>query len=344
MDDVARLSTADRIDLFQASAVKRALNVIVVEKDFWVCWVLRQIFSSPDLPAGLVFKGGTSLSKVWSVIDRFSEDVDLCFDRSDLGFGGDADPGKAASGKKRRRRIDDLIAACTVMIRDQFVPRLSGAISQALGTAPGEAWRLDIDPDDEQAVLFHYPASVARGQGDAAAYLRPFVKLEFGARGEHWPNREKQIQPFVAEDFPHVFKTPTCRVKVVTAERTFWEKATILHSWHHAGLDRPLRDRQSRHYYDMVRLYQSPIGKTAIADVELLRSVSRHKALFFASAWAKYDQAVPGTLRLVPPERRLAELERDYILMRREMIFGEAPTLDDLLEVLGEIERQVNAT
>jgi hypothetical protein len=342
MDDLAKLPAADRTDLFTASAAKRGFNVIIIEKDFWACWVLKQLFALHDPPAGLVFKGGTSLSKVWGVIDRFSEDVDLSFDRSDLGFGGDSDPSKAGSTKKRDRQLDQLALACSAMIRDEFVPRLNDAFPKILGTVAGENWRLEIDPDDDQSVLFHYPASAPRGPGNEAAYLRPFVKLELGARSENWPSEEAEIRPFAAEDFPSAFRSPAGRVKVVGAERTFWEKATILHSWYHATPDRPLRDRQSRHFYDVVRLFQSPLGKKAVADLELLKSVSRHKSVFFASAWARYDLAVPGTLRLAPPASRLPELERDYAFMRNEMIFGDAPTLAQIIDVLSEIERQVN--
>jgi hypothetical protein len=160
MDDVARLPAADRNDLFTASAGKRALNVVIVEKDFWACWILKRLFSLPAPPAGLVFKGGTSLSKVWGVIDRFSEDVDLSFNRSDLGFGGDADPARATSTKKRNRQLEQLSAACTVMIRDELLPRLNDAFAKTLGIGTGSTWRLEIDPDDEQSILFHYPTSV----------------------------------------------------------------------------------------------------------------------------------------------------------------------------------------
>jgi hypothetical protein len=300
MDDLAKLPAGDRKDLFAASAAKSGFKLIIIEKDFWTCWVLKQLFSLADPPAGLVFKGGTSLSKVWGVIDRFSEDVDLSFNRSDLGFGGAEDPANAGSTKKRDRQLEQLSAACSAMIRDVFVPRLNEVFSDALGMAADDNWRLEIDPDDDQSVLFHYPATAPRGPGDEAAYLRPFVKLELGARSEHWPSEEAEIRPFAAEDFPSAFRSPVGRVKVVCAERIFWEKATILHSWYHAAPDRPLRDRQSRHFYDVFKLFQSPLGKKTVADLALLQSVARHKSVFFASAWARYDLAVPGTLRLVP--------------------------------------------
>jgi len=106
--------------------------------------------------------------------------------------------------------------------------------------------------------------------------------------------------------------------------------------------NKTLSDRQSRHYYDVVRLYQRGIGQRALQDLELLKAVSRHKMVFFARAWAKFDEAIPGTLRLVPPVSRIPELERDYQYMREEMIFGDAPALGDILDLLREIERQVN--
>jgi hypothetical protein len=168
------------------------------------------------------------------------------------------------------------------------------------------------------------------------------VRLEMGARGENWPMIDGEVRPYAAESYPDLFKEPACTVKVVSAERTFWEKATILHMRFHAGPGQALGDRQSRHYYDVVQLYERGIGQAALRDPDLLRAVARHKSVFFARAWAKFEEAVPGTLRLVPPDDRMDELERDYQKMREEMIFGNAPPLSHIIEVLGEIERQVN--
>lgn len=149
------------------------------------------------------------------------------------------------------------------------------------------------------------------------------------------------ITSYAAADFPDVFKEAGCKVRVLAAERTFWEKATVLHMWHHAPADKKFRDRQSRHYYDVVRLYEHDWGKVAIRDIELLLKVARHKEVFFPAAWAQYGDAKPGTLRLIPPGARLPELAQDYRKMQ-EMIFGQAPTFEHLLEVLWEIEAKVN--
>jgi hypothetical protein len=131
-------------------------------------------------------------------------------------------------------------------------------------------------------------------------------------------------------------------VHVLAAERTFWEKATILHAWHHAPADKVLRDRQSRHYYDLVRMYEHGIGREAMKNTDLLLKVAEHKSIFFASAAAKYAEARPGMLRLVPPDSRLGELRRDYQRMQ-EMIFGPTPTFEHVVTVLGEIESAINS-
>ncbi len=136
MDDVARLLLADRTDLFVATAGRRALTAAIIEKDFWVCWTLRRIFTLPDPPAGLLFKGGTSLSKVFRVIERFSEDVDLSFDRAGLGFGGESDPLNATSGKRRKQGLEALTEACQRAIQERLLPLLVAAFGEALGEPP----------------------------------------------------------------------------------------------------------------------------------------------------------------------------------------------------------------
>lgn len=347
MDEVARLKPNDRADLFNAATGQmRRHRAEVIEKDFWVCWTLRAVFALPDPPADLIFKGGTSLSKVWNAIERFSEDVDLSFDRTALGFVGDKDPALAPSKKKRDIRLEDLRAACQAMIRDEFAPKLVAAFTASLKTAPGaDTWELTADPEDPdgQTLLFRYPKGLTQPT-DLPPYLRPVVRLEMGARGEQWPAFTADITPYAAEALPTLglWKKPASGVRALAAERTFWEKATILHKWHHCPAARSLPDKQSRHYYDVVKLFQLDIGAKALGDLELLRKVTAHQQVFFHTSWAKFEEAVPGTLRLVPPESRMKEIERDYEEMRREMIFGDAPDLREVVKVLAEIEARVN--
>jgi hypothetical protein len=343
MDDVARLPATDRADLFVVTGTGRGLTAEMIEKDFWVCWTLKRLFTLPDPPAGLLFKGGTSLSKVFGVIDRFSEDVDLSFDRTGLGFGGESDPLNATTGKRRKYGLKALTETCQRVIREQFLPQLIIVFSDALGQPPSTTWDLELAEDDPdgQTLLFRYPSGIRPYRDDEPAYIRPIVRLEIGARSDHWPAVEATITPYAAVDFPKVFKEPACRVYALAAERTFWEKATVLHMWYHASLDKKFPDRQSRHYYDVVRLYEHKLGKSAVKDTDLLLKVARHKELFFPAPWARYADAKPGTLRIVPPDARLRELEQDYQKMD-EMIFGEPLTFDHLLRLLREIEQAIN--
>src|SRR5579862_2013380 len=202
MDEVARLMARDRADLFVAAAGRRGLSVEIIEKDFWVCWMLRRLFTLPNLPAGLIFKGGTSLSKAYKAIDRFSEDVDLSFDRGGLGFGGENDPLRAKSGKKKKHGVEALQETCQKVIRETFLPQLTAAVVSELGPAPGPPipgspwfevalasevgqhpsgnWALEMDREDPdgQTLLFHYPQSGRPRPAEEAAYLKPFVRLE----------------------------------------------------------------------------------------------------------------------------------------------------------------------
>ncbi|MEK7720927.1 MAG: nucleotidyl transferase AbiEii/AbiGii toxin family protein, partial [Elusimicrobiota bacterium] len=277
-------------------------------------------------------------------MDRFSEDVDLSFDRSAFGFGGDNDPAKAPSKKQTAKRLEKLSATCREMIRTTFLPQLEASFSKALGTTPsGKTWRVELDPDDpdKQTLTFHYPAGIAHGENAQARYLRPVVRLELGARGEQWPAEWAVITSYAAQAIPTPFKNPSCKVKVLAVGRTFWEKATILHMLYHLPSEKRLPDRHSRHYYDLVKLYGKEFGKKASADRALLKDVVKHKSVFFSSAAARYDLAVPGTLKLVPPQGRKKELEDNYAKMR-EMIFGQAPGWDDIIQELKRLEDEIN--
>ncbi|MCB4756536.1 MAG: nucleotidyl transferase AbiEii/AbiGii toxin family protein [Elusimicrobia bacterium] len=345
MDEIARFPAQDRADLFQtAASIRGDMRPALIEKDFWVCWTLQRLFTLDNSPAGLVFKGGTSLSKVYQAIDRFSEDMDLSFDRNALGFGGDKDPASAPTRSQSAKRLEKLSAACRGMIRTQFLPQLETTFGKALGVAPSTGtWRVEMDPDDpdQQTLPFHYPAGIAEREVSLPRYSRPTVRLELGARGEQWPAEWAPVTPYAAQAVPKPFTNPSCRVKALAAERTFWEKATILHMLYYLPSGKRLPERQSRHYYDLAKLYEKEPGKRAATDFSLLKSVTEHKSIFFASTAARYDLAVPSSLKLVPPSSRIKELENDYAKMR-EMIFGAPPPFEELMAVVGDIERRIN--
>jgi len=340
MDGVAQASPKDRADLFQQAAaqLQPARSPAIIEKDFWVCWTLRRIFDIMRFRPQLIFKGGTSLSKAYQLIERFSEDVDLSLSRRDLGFADDRDPEEPGISKKESaRRLDALVSACQNTIRDKLLPELQRDFARVIGSS---GWNLALDPADPQTVIFTYPSSGLSGEG--ASYIRPAIRLEMGARSDDWPAEQRVIRPYAAEAFPEVFHVAgSCSVNTMEAVRTFWEKATLLHAEHHRPTQKVSMDRVSRHYYDLYRLSQHEISRQALTRLDLLDRVVTHKRLFFAAAWASYETARPGTFHLVPREDRLPALRKDYAEMQA-MIFGVYPSWEEVLGGLRMLEQQIN--
>ncbi|MBI4611075.1 MAG: nucleotidyl transferase AbiEii/AbiGii toxin family protein [Candidatus Rokubacteria bacterium] len=338
MDTIARLPASERADLFTEAAGRRGLVPAILEKDFWVCWMLKRIFALPGTNPSLIFKGGTSLSKVYSAIRRFSEDIDVSFNRGDLGYRDERDPESASSKKKTQQLIGKLDQAVQQHIDSILLPRLSEVIGAQLGPG-GENWALAKDAADPQAVVFRYPPSLSHG---GLTYINPVVRLELGARGDPWPTEQRRIKPYAAEEFPEIFEAPACEVTVLVAERTFWEKATLLHAENHRPPDKPTNERLSRHYYDLALLADTEYGRRALTRLDLLGRVVKHKRVYFSAAWAKYEEAQPGSLRLVPREERLSGLDADYAKMAPMIFDHPPPQFEELIARLTELENQIN--
>ncbi|MDF0664513.1 MAG: nucleotidyl transferase AbiEii/AbiGii toxin family protein [Nitrospira sp.] len=340
MDGVAQASPQDRADLFQQATaqLQPARSPVIIEKDFWVCWTLRRVFEVMRFQPQLIFKGGTSLSKAYQLIERFSEDVDLSLSRRDLGFADDRDPEEPGISKKEStRRLDALVSACQSTIKNKLLPELRQDFARVIGPS---GWNLALDPADPQTVIFTYPSSGLSGESES--YIRPAIRLELGARSDNWPAEQRVIRSYAAEAFPEAFRIAvSCSVNTMEAVRTFWEKATLLHADYHRPAEKAPIERVSRHYYDLYRLSQDDIGRQALIRLDLLDRVVRHKGLFFASAWASYNTARPGTFHLVPREDRLPALRKDYAEMRA-MIFGVYPPWEEILNGLSALERRIN--
>ena len=316
------------------------LHAQSVEKDLWVCWTLRELFSLPGVGEHLTFKGGTSLSKAWKLIRRFSEDIDLIVDKEALGFGGDAAPDKAASKKQRKARLEALMAASRQWVQGTLQPALATRIATALGD--DAACKLEVDPDmpDGQCLLLHYPSAFE----NEAGYIKPVVKIELGARSDDWPNSECPIQPYLAERFPQLMPEGPFSVRVLAAERTFWEKACLLHEETFRPHDKPRKLRMARHYYDLWCLLRAGVGERALANTALFQRVAEHREIFFRYAWVDYSTHKPGTFRLSPPSDHLANWRSDYQAMLGPMFFGEVPNFDEIMKAVSEFEKTFNAS
>ncbi|MCH6256546.1 nucleotidyl transferase AbiEii/AbiGii toxin family protein [Puniceicoccaceae bacterium K14] len=331
MDDFAKRDPTEREIYFQEAGARMGMPPHIVEKDFWVCWSLKRVFELDSLKGRLLFKGGTSLSKVYKLIERFSEDIDLSIHRSSLGFENDTDPANPTlSGKKRKKQLDELSKATRFLVNGTIKPELSAVIETQLGP---NGWILEDDKTDPdgQSLAFVFPRTgLTRSAED---YFKPSIKIEFGARSDHVPAITKAVAPYMEEALPELLEASGVVVKALGATRTFWEKATILHQTAHRTEGKSFPARYSRHYCDLAGMIRGGTGDLTKDDDALLATVVEHKKAFYRSSWASYDTAVRGSLRLLPPERYLPALKADLDSMK-EMFFGDPPILEDILDTI----------
>jgi hypothetical protein len=338
MQRFLQLTPDDQKLAIEQTAARIGWVATSVEKDFWVCWTLQQLFAIPDLAPHLTFKGGTSLSKVWRLIDRFSEDIDLTIDRAALGFGGADSPEQAPSTKQKTKRLKALKEACRHHVQAVVMPQLEASMKEAFN-AIGWTWRVDEDDADGQTLLFEYPTHF---EFQHERYVRPVVKIEFGARSDPWPAHKSIIRSIIADEFPQAFSAPDCNVTALAPERTFWEKAMLLHEETYRPADKVRRPRMARHYYDLYRLIEQGVAARAAADPTLFAQVAAHRQIFFAQSWVDYLSLQPGSLRLTPLPAQEAGWRQDYVAMQGEMFSTTPPSFDELLNAIKKFELEFN--
>jgi hypothetical protein len=338
-------SDEDRRGLFAATARRVGTTEQNVEKDFWVCWTLDTLFHR--LPAGgprLLFKGGTSLSKAFGLIDRLSEDIDVTVFRSDLGEPAPLEELEGLTGKKRRARLDAIKDACRHYVHGELRRQLAHAFDAALQaagrrhTAAGVV--ADEDDPDSQTLLIHYPSVAAAPD----SYVRPSVKIELGAKSALDPHVSASVEPFIATEMA----TTGLRVRGITTidpTRTFWDKVIILHGlrrwFERRGELRQEGRRITRHYYDVHSLLRARTDPSFLADQALAAECVRHARMFFGRPDLDLEHARHGTFAIVPTSDMRGRLERDYVNMAG-MIFGPIPPFHEVLETMADLERSLN--
>ena len=329
------LSRRDQADALGVAADRSGRPVHLLEKDVWVVWALEALFAAP-FGDHLVFKGGTSLSKAYDVIARFSEDVDLTYDirtiAPDLAEpGSEAIPANPSQEQKWtkiiRARLDEWTAKTVV-------PTLESRLAELSATAT-------VSVDGATATVRYEP--LAKGTG----YVRSVVLLEFGARSTGEPSEPRFVICDAAAHVPEIV-FPSAAPETMRPERTFWEKATAIYVFCLGGTLRG-NDRVSRHWHDVVALDQAGYAVTAIADRALATAVARHKNAFFrekdsGGAFIDYGVAVSGGLQLVPEGDRLTLLASDYERMVADgLLFSTPPPFSSLIDFCLDIQRRANA-
>lgn len=331
------LSPADQSEALEVAAARSGRPAHLLEKDVWVVWTLGAIYDSALAPA-LTFKGGTSLSKVYQVIDRFSEDLDLTYDiralAPDLLLDGDPIPRSSSQEKK-------LSSAVRKRLPDWIAQTVQPVLQSALHAAGLQATLRMAGRDRDQLILAYPPVKTGTG------YAPPTILLEFGARATGEPNQVLPVACDMARWLAGV-DFPVAQPLVMAAERTFWEKATAAHVYCLQG--RLRGERYSRHWYDLAQLAASVHFDKAVMDHALARQVAQHKAMFFAEKdaqgqWIDYTRAVSGALQLIPQGASLEALEQDYIAMLADgLLSSHQPDFTQLMARCLRIQERVNQT
>lgn len=330
MRKIATIPARDREALFRNTAAKMGMREAIIEKDFWVCYMLDYLFHRCAWKDNLAFKGGTSLSKAYGLIERFSEDIDLILDWRVLGYGVN-EPWEERSNTKQDIFNKEANTKAEEFLSDTFLPAISADLTAELG----DGVRCFIDPDDAQTVKIAYPNNF-----DDLSILQE-IRLEIGALAAWTPAKIAEITSYAAQEYGRVFEQSSTTVLTVLPERTFWEKVTILHREAFREENHPLPTRYSRHYYDLYCMAKSDVKDRALADTNLLAHVVAFKDKFYRCPWARYDLAKRGTMRLMPPEYNIQKLKDDYAHMQN-MIFGEKPNFDEILDGIAKLEKKIN--
>lgn len=302
-----------------------------IEKDWWVSVTLKALFQT-DCANYLIFKGGTSLSKGWNLIERFSEDIDLAISHSFFGINKSNKSQREKLRKLSRAYIQNTLSA-------QLDERLkamdiTGYQIENVATVEnrnGEIVPIDSDKDPT-VILLHYGSLLSR----KIDYIPPRVKIEISCLSMDEPVEEREIRSLICESFPDDDTDAVCRIKTVVPSRTFLEKIFLLAE--EFQKDKPRSMRMSRHLYDLERLMDSDFGKMALADKTLYNAIIDHRQAYYALKYVDYSLHHPSTINILPPERVLDDWKQDYSNMQRYFIYG--PSLDFELLMKRIIELQ----
>lgn len=333
MNDILKLTEQQRRMVFEQTAVRVHLPVAAVEKDFWVTEILGLVFSLPFADR-LVFKGGTSLSKVWGVIRRFSEDIDIAVDRSLFGI----------EGEVTKKQLKKLRKLSSLFVRETFAKDLMAAVDER-----GLSSFLDIipEPDGEGDATYPEPRRIhvvydSVLPKEADRYLRDEIQLEVGARSLFEPTSSAVVKSFVAETFPQMISGGDTRVVAAVAEKTFLEKVFLLHElFTTEGC--VAANRKSRHMYDLHMMLSSGIAETAFAGGKLWESIRRHREVFTSVRGVDYAPGIETRICLTPPEGVAQVWEEDYNQMKASMIYDDVvPSFATIVQSMKQLERRIH--
>lgn len=330
MNDFLSLDEVARKRLMINTSRKLHMSPAIIEKDFWVCFMLDYLFTSFKFSDFICFKGGTSLSKVYHCIERFSEDIDLALDWTALDL---SKKDAYIMRSNRQQEIFNKNANLKVekYLKEVWLPLMKKDISEIID----DEFDLYIEEHDPQTICFQYPKSYQETS------ILQVIRLEVGMLAEPIPSEFKTISTYISECYPQAFTNETTKARTVSIHRTFFEKITILHREANR-INGNYPSRYSRHFYDVYQMIQKDIANQSIKHLEILKNVIAFKKKFYPCNWAKYDEIYIGECKLIPKDEALRIFSNDYENMK-QMLYGKYPAFSEIVTVLSEFEEQLNA-
>jgi len=328
-----QLTDEQKASILLNAANKTGLIAAAVEKDVWVTAILKLLFSS-DISEDIIFKGGTSLSKAYSLIDRFSEDIDISVNPKVFGVEGDL----------TKKQMKKLRKASSLFVENVLAEKIKVSISESnlsdfltVETEPlGEGDKTYPEP---RHIIIKYKSVISKKYD----YIKENIILEIGARALMEPVNQVHIKSVVDECFPQI-ETLVSNPTITTAapQKTFIEKAFLLHELFSVGCDRLIANRRSRHLYDLERMMDKDFAINAIKDNELCGAIQHHRSVYTPVSGVDYSNDFRKNITLVPPENIIKDWERDYKAMCLSMIYGDKPDFQTLIERMKALESRFN--
>lgn len=328
MQDYFKLTANEQKLLLQEAEDTLNYSSAALEKDIWICWLLEKLF---QLPIQMAFKGGTSLSRIYNLIQRYSEDVDITIDyrnfREDLDLSNISRSQLKIISEQLKRQLVECINTTVLPYLRKSTTQLN--LKQAA--------EITLSENGEQ-LRFYYPSAIDSETG----YLRDHVLLEFGIRNSTEPCEQHSIAPLVKQ-YTDTIAFPSASVNVLSPIRTFWEKATLIHVECHRNRLTSAPERLSRHWYDLAKLANSTLCSRALEAKDIFLSVIEHKKAFYNASYANYDDCLNSKLRLIPSKESIEGLEKDYQQMISSGFFSETPPkFSEIIETLSKLEKDIN--
>ena len=304
----------------------------IIEKDLWVTTVLQLIFSFPFADK-LVFKGGTSLSKVWNVIQRFSEDIDMTVDRELFDLQGDLTV----------RQIKKLRKQSSLFVKEIFCSELQKALEKydlqhIFTVEPQPNGKGDKTYPEPRKIFIRYKSLF-----DDIPYLKSEIVLEIGARALFEPTAKREIKSMISENLTIDTNVENNPINTAIPAKTFIEKAFLLHEIFTSN-GKMLANRKSRHLYDLEKMMDNDFAIAAISDNELWNTIRHHREKFTHINSVDYSQDIRPTICLIPPEQVIGDWRQDYETMQRTMIYGKSLTFDELINRIKQLEERIRQT